>query len=353
MSKKKLNPQPARKASNSKVSVEIKAAIIGGVLTILATLISVFLPPLINNAYQTPYVIPSIIPTTITQTPSLVFTRTPKPIFTSTRFTLTPTALPSEFVDDKGFVMRLVPKSDFIMGSDTGYSDERPTHLVHLSDVYIDQYEVTNLAYKQCVEAGICKPPIKSYSYTHQEYYGNSKYDNYPVIYVNWEMANTYCVSWRGNRLPTEAEWEKAARGIDSRIYPWGSDFNGTYLNYCDALCNPPDVAAGVERDSTYNDRYADVAPIGKYTNGISPYGVYDMAGNVWEWVYDWYGEYSDKPSTDPVGPASGTYRVLRGGSWASDKILLRVTNRRHLVPEVISSLPGSIGFRCAKDATP
>jgi formylglycine-generating enzyme required for sulfatase activity len=338
------------------MSVEIIAAMIGGILAIIAAIISVA-PAFFNSTGATidqkqPSETPPLTATNTqwaTSTPS----NTPTLAFTPTRLTPTFTALPLEFVDEKGAVMRLVPESDFIMGSENGFSDERPLHLVHLDDYYIDQYEVTNFAYSECVQAGVCQPPLKTYSYTHLEYYGNPVYDNYPVMYVDWNMANTYCTVWRGARLPTEAEWEKAAKGTDSRIYPWGSNFNGTFLNYCDALCNPPETAAGVQRDPNFKDGYADTAPVGAYKSGISPYGVYDMAGNVWEWVYDWFGEYDSASVTDPTGPETGTHRILRGGSWASDQVLLRVTNRRRLMPEVIGSLPGSAGFRCASDAPP
>ena len=353
MPQKKNNPGRSKQL---KMKAELIPAVIGGVLAIIAAVISIT-PTLLNTtgamiAQRKTAEVPTAT-LTVTRKPTSTFTQTPRPIFTPTRFTPTFTPLPAELTDKQGALMRLVPESDFIMGSESGFSDERPLHLVHLSDYYIDQYEVTNFAYSECVKAGKCQPPLNTYSYTHQEYYGNPKYDNYPVMYVNWDMATTYCTVWRDARLPTEAEWEKAAKGTDSRQYPWGGDFNGTYLNYCDALCNPPNVASGVERDPNYKDGYADTAPVGSFKDGISPYGVYDMAGNVWEWVSDWFGDYDSATVTNPTGPDSGTHHILRGGSWASDRVLLRVTNRRRLMPEVIDSLPGSAGFRCAKDATP
>jgi len=277
------------------------------------------------------------------------FTDTPEPNLTPTEtFSLAPTLLPTEFTDSKGVVMRLIPESDFIMGSENGFANERPVHIVHLGDYYIDVYEITNAAYMQCVTAGVCAPPLKLYSYSREDYYNNPKYDDYPVINVNWEMVNNYCVNWRGGQLPTEAEWEKAARGTDTRIYPWGDIFNGMYLNYCDFECDPKSVGAAVTRDPTYNDGYSDTSPVGNYPDGVSPYGIFDLAGNVWEWVYDWYGEYNTDSRDNPIGPSSGTLHILRGGGWNADKNLVRVTNRRQLASEAVSSVTGSIGFRCA-----
>ncbi len=359
MSKRKSNPQKASSRQRFALSTEITVAIISGVVTIIAAIIPAYLNK--NDTSNTSAVLAQTLPAnisdaTLTDIPPTISTstNTPKPVSMPTRFTASPTELPAEYVDEKGFIMRLVPESDFIMGSENGFGDEKPTHLVHLSAYYIDQYEITNLAYAQCVKGGVCQPPLKTYSYTHKEYYSNPKYDAYPVMYVTWEMANKFCSDWRGGRLPTEAQWEKAAKGTDSRLYPWGSDFNGANLNYCDVLCNPPDVATPpVEHDSAFNDGYADTAPVGKFMNGVSPYGAYDMAGNVWEWVYDWYSDYNKEPATNPSGPESGKFHVLRGGSWASDQNFVRVTNRRHLSSTVVGSVPASIGFRCALEIKP
>jgi serine/threonine-protein kinase len=226
--------------------------------------------------------------------------------------------------------MVLVPAGAFEMGSNNGDSDEMPVHTVTLDDYYIDQYEVTNALYKACVDAGVCDPPVNTSSFTRDSYFGNSQYDDYPVIRVSWYDAKAYC-EWRGVRLPTEAEWEKAARGTDGRTYPWGEGIDCTKANY-----------GGCVDDTT---------AVGSYPDGASPYGLFDMAGNVWEWVADWYdGNYYDAYPADswppnPAGPSSGEYRVLRGGSWLNYGDLLRVANRSGYDP---SSRFNFIGFRCA-----
>jgi len=354
-----------RNKNRQRIRVEVIVAIITTVGVVISALIGI-LPTVLSqdslSATPTASFALTLINTNtlvLTQTPSVVATNfqalnTIHPSLTPTViWTLTPASLLAEFTDHKGISMVLVPESDFIMGSESGYANERPPHIVHLNNYYIDKYEVTNSAYRQCVDARICNPPLKSSSFDRLHYYDSPRYDNYPVVYINWEMANAYCVNWRGGGLPTEAQWEKAAKGTDNRLYPWGSIFNGTYLNYCDAQCDPKGTGVAVEIDTTYDDGFGDTAPIGIYPKGASPYGIYDMAGNVWEWVYDWYGEYDSASSVNPLGPISGTYRVLRGGSWSSDKNLARVTNRRQLASEAVSSLPSNIGFRCAKNVNP
>ena len=231
------------------------------------------------------------------------------------------TPLAAEITDSKNAVMVLVPEGDFVMGSDNGDEDERPVHTVYLDEFYIDKYEVTNSDYRVCVVDGVCKPPQDMTNYN------NPKYENHPVVYVDWEMARTYC-DWRDAQLPTEAQWEKAARGMDARTYPWGEGIACSQANYLSCI--------------------EDTQPFDSYAGSLSPYGAYNMAGNVWEWVADWYSPAYDASETDnPVGAESGERRVLRGGGWNQHEYLLRTSARLGVVPTDVFL---SFGFRCASD---
>jgi formylglycine-generating enzyme required for sulfatase activity len=235
--------------------------------------------------------------------------------------------------------MVYVPAGEFEMGSTEGDDDEQPVHTVELDGFWIDRTEVTNAQYRRCVEAGDCSPPAESGSAFRDSYYGDSLYDNYPVIYVNWHQAAGYC-AWAGGRMPTEAEWEYAARGPEGRVFPWGDEFDGTRLNYCDANC-PWESA-----DEAVDDGYADNAPVGTYPGGASWCGALEMAGNVREWVADWYGDYPSGRQVNPTGPASGESRVLRGASWNYAQYFARCASRSRFSPD---DRDGIIGFRCAR----
>jgi formylglycine-generating enzyme required for sulfatase activity len=232
-----------------------------------------------------------------------------------------------EITDDKGAVMVLVPAGDFIMGSGNGDPDERPIHPVYLDAYYIDKFEVTNALYQDCVIAEVCKPPVNAGSYTRNSYFGSSLYKDYPVVYVDWNMANAYC-EWREASLPTEAQWEKAARGPDELTYPWEGKIDCQKANYRGCING--------------------TSQAGSYENGKSPYGVYDMAGNVWEWVADWYSAdyYKSFSPRNPLGPDVGRARIFRGGSWSRDAYDLRTSNRVNYAPSYNNF---DIGFRCAR----
>ena len=203
-----------------------------------------------------------------------------------------------------GMEMVYVPEGTFTMGSNN-VDNEKPAREVYLDAYWIDKYEVSNAQYALCVEAGECTKPRSSSSYTRYNYYGNPTYDNYPVINVDWEQASAYC-AWAGGRLPSEAEWEKAARGPNGNKYPWGNE---------SLSCDLANYNQGTYENSKYC--VGDTSEVGSYPEGASYYGAMDMAGNVWEWVNDWYANtYDAHQLNNPPGPSSGTSRVLRGGSW-------------------------------------
>ena len=230
--------------------------------------------------------------------------------------------------------MVYVPAGEFKMGSDLG-NVALPAHTVYLDAFWIDKFEVTNGLYAKCVGAGKCVEPEDTGSHTRKLYYGDSRYDNYPVIFVSWQGATTYC-AWAGKRLPTEAEWEKAARGTDERTYPWGNTWDATRTNVF-----PP--AKWTEQD------LRDTAEVGKFPAGASPYGAMDMAGNVSEFVADWFDSkyYAISPTRNPKGPSSGNEHVVRGGSF-----LVRegsVSTYIRVAINAPSEVQASYGFRCAK----
>ncbi len=244
--------------------------------------------------------------------------------------------------------MVYVPAGQFLMGcSDDLYAqgcdgDTHPIHGVYVDAFYIDKLEVTNAQYRACVAAGVCPPPLAVNSNTRPHYYDNPAYDDFPVINVDWNRANIYC-HWVGKRLPTEAEWEKAARGTDLREYPWGN--------------TPPscDIINFTEGTEWPNEHpcVEDTVRVGSYPQNASPYGALDMAGNVSEWVSDFYLKpyYQDSPYWNPQGPPAEETKgehLLRGGSW-HEKARSVTTVVRLDESETYHYL--QIGFRCAKSA--
>jgi len=217
-----------------------------------------------------------------------------------------------------------IPASEFIMGNG-GF--DAPVHTAAVDGFWMYQTKVTNRMYAQCVAVGACVPPVEELG---GPVYSNPEYANYPVVGVNWDQSQTYC-AWAQGQLPTEAQWEKAARGAEGNPYPWGSDKPACdllNLGYCSGRISEVDA----------------------FADGTSPYGLYDMAGNIFEWTNDWYGEayYNSAPAANPVGPESGQYRVIRGSSFETDFDQVE-SAIRHFGAQVYHSR--DLGFRCAVTA--
>jgi serine/threonine protein kinase len=268
------------------------------------------------------------LPPTQTNTPTITLTLTISPTPTKTP-TPTDTPFPAQITDPNGFPMILIPEGSFQMGGlnfealfhctaiDEEWNNEpcgedwyleEPIHTVTLDAFYMDTYEVTNAQYKQCIADGGCERP------EHPSYYDQfdkPEYEDHPVVFVKWADAKNFC-AWRAARLPTEAEWEKAARGPENWKFTWGDDWgspsDGAFANFCDSQCSED------HRNLDYNDSYAQTAPVGSYPP--NPYGLYDMLGNVWEWMSDYWDAryYEVSPEVNPQGPEFGFDRVVRGG---------------------------------------
>jgi formylglycine-generating enzyme required for sulfatase activity len=240
----------------------------------------------------------------------------------------TETPFPPEITDNKNVPMRLVPAGEFTMGNDGSDAESQPAHVVVLDAFYIDKYEVTNEMYGACVSADRCRKPKQSGSITRSTYYSNPVFANYPVIYVDWKMAKTYC-EWRGAHLPTEAEWEKAARSTDERAYPWGGDkLDCSFANYYGCV--------------------GDTTSVDQYEKGQSAYGVYGMAGNVWEWTSSLFRPYPYSSTDGREDPDASGNRMARGGSWhifGSEGVNIRSDTRLKLDPSYYGAY---VGFRCA-----
>lgn len=332
-SERKKQSSREQKKSKKKMPVGIAAALIAAAATIIVGVI--------NSPFFVKYFYPDVpqstdpIATVVVTVLFPQFTETFVPSFTPSPTTASSTATPVMELDDGGIMMRFIPGGDFIMGSNLHDDNEAKAHNVKVDSFYIDKFEVTNEMYKKCVEKESCASP------TDRIYFLNAGYRNYPVVFVNWDMAVNYC-KWRGARLPTEAEWEKAARGENERIYPWGNQYFGNMANFCDEKCS------FTWANSLYDDDYASLSPVGFYLEGESFYGISDMAGNVWEWVSSLYKDYPYNSLDGREDMSLQGSRVMRGGSWGSSLYHLRTTVRRFERPTQTNNF---LGFRCAKDA--
>ncbi len=263
--------------------------------------------------------------------------------------------------------MVFIPAGEFIMGTAAGADglpDEQPERRVYLSSFYLDRLEITNQAYVEFVrETGHRIPENKSSAATlwvHDK--PLNEILSHPVINVSWEDAAVYC-RWAGKRLPTEAEWEKAARGTDGRRYPWGNDWDLARANSASYWAGRTiEFRSGVDweafwirgagaRLSKEHGIKGEVLtlPVGSFPEGASPYGALDMAGNAAEWVADWFDPnyYRTAPLTDPPGPDRGAIKAMRGGSWLKPAVSLRTSDRDW---GIMDSRPSGTGFRCARD---
>jgi serine/threonine-protein kinase len=291
------------------------------------------------NIEPTPTQIPTIVPTIV--------------VYSATVEVSIPTGTATEEVSNQrfspidGMPQMYIPEGTFRMGGMDARSapDERPAHDVTLNAFWMDQLEVTNAMYLLCVQSGPCKPPQDFKSQRRPKYFNNPEFNDYPVIYVTWGQAKAYC-EWAQRRLPTEAEWERAARGDDLRTFPWGEDkANGLLANY--------------------NMIVGDTSRVGTYPLGASPFGVLDMAGNVAEWTNDFYSSnYYESlvNALNPLGPetSASLRRVVRGGSLGDAEINIRVPKRSAVLGSALNTVSGSdtylgdfsprIGFRCVAE---
>ncbi len=231
-----------------------------------------------------------------------------------------------------------IPAGEFVMGSDDGAIDEKPVRRVYLDAYEIHQFEVTQAQYEPFVQATGHRSPLTRKGMSGRERPAdgiqNFAHPDQPVVRVSWFDADAYC-RWAGLRLPTEAEWEKAARGLDARPWPWEGDRKSGVANFI-----------GGEDQAVYT------ATVGTFESDQSPFGLYDMAGNGREWVADWYSElyYTRAPADNPTGPKSGDFKALRGSSWNDSPLSGRTTSRMKMLPDYRDT---TIGFRCARPAQP
>jgi formylglycine-generating enzyme required for sulfatase activity len=251
-------------------------------------------------------------------------------------------------------VLVCVPAGGFLMGAaetdSQANDDEKPQHWVYLDAFWIDRTEVTNASFAKCIEEGACRPEVYEVSaLTYTPYAVHPNYQDFPALLHEAEVAAAYC-QWAGRRLPTEAEWEKAAGGTDERTYPWGNEeldcTRASYLG-CENTRKPYDPTGPRCGYSSF----CRTTRVDDYLTGASPYGALNMVGNVWEWVADWYAPayYANSPTRNPSGPDEGDFKVLRGGGTKSLGSDLRVTSRAS--GKAHHYFDGQIGFRCAVSA--
>ena len=323
------------------------------------------------------------LPTDATDIPAEPPTATPLPTVTvapSSTMAPSPTIVPSptiaplpDQVDVSGGVMILIPGGYFQMGATADalaeecaafregcqadwFAASEPVHTVLLGSYYIDLHEVTNAAFatflneigpdplcdgQPCLDEDQSQMTPQDGVYVSRD----GSFAN-PAAGVTWYGAAAFC-AWRDARLPSEAEWEKAAaweaESATARRYPWGDEFDGTAVNFCDASCDEP------QANADFDDGFAEVAPVAQFEDGRGPSGLYDMAGNVWEWVGDLFAAdyYAQSPAANPTGPATGDERVVRGGSWFDTANFMAATIR---FPSAPDNADRTIGFRCAAD---
>jgi eukaryotic-like serine/threonine-protein kinase len=331
-----IKPKTARDRGEKKTIKPVSPRMVRWITIGIIAIALVFGATRLISSEQMAALFPTSEPTftlTPNSTHTPVLSPTPQSTFTPIS-TATPTLMASPTLPvisawerpGDGMTMSYIPAGEFNMGSNDGNSDEQPLHTVYLDAFWIDQTEVTNAMYAKCVQNGKCNKPRA------EIYYGNSMYENHPVVYVSWYDAQSYC-EWSGGRLPTEAQWEKAARGrLAEKKFPWGNE--------------APVCQVGAENGAQYNSCNEHTSPVGSFSpNG---YGLYDMSGNVREWVNDWYdgGYYAILLSRNPSGPSSGEFRVLRGGSRHDLENHLRSAYRSRFPP---SNVYLDSGFRCSR----